>query len=83
EINIIRRLRIDLHASDATPADSTQVMTAAEAAGGVGASVLLLNPDLGMKVALGIHQKDRWAAFVRSFVFGSVWNNQCVDDARP
>ena len=59
------------------------VMTAAEAAGGVGASVVLLNPDLGMKVALGIHQKDRWAAFVRSFAFGSVWNNQCVDDARP
>ena len=48
-------------------------MTAAEAAGGVGASVVLLNPDLGMKVALGIHQKDRWAAFVRSFAFGSVW----------
>ena len=40
------------------PADSTQVMTCAEAAGGVGASVVLLNPDLGMKVALGIHQKE-------------------------
>ena len=65
-------LRIDLHAIDATPADSTQVMTCAEAAGGVGASVVLLNPDLGMKVALGIHQKDRWAAFVRSFASGSV-----------
>ncbi len=48
------------------------VMTAAEAAGGVGASVILLNPDLGMKVALGIHQKDRWAAFVRSFASASV-----------
>ena len=70
-------LRIDLHAIDATPADSTQVMTCAEAAGGVGASVVLLNPDLGMKVALGIHQKDRWAAFVRSFAPAYHFSNWC------
>jgi len=70
-------LRIDLDAIDATPADSTQVMTCAEAAGGVGASVVLLNPDLGMKVALGIHQKDRWAAFVRSFAPAYHFSNWC------
>ena len=54
------------------------VMTAAEAAGGVGASVVLLNPDLGMKVALGIHQKDRWAAFVRSFAPAYHFSNWCA-----
>ncbi len=53
-------------------------MTAAEAAGGVGASVVLLNPDLGMKVALGIHQKDRWAAFVRSFAPAYHFSNHCA-----
>ena len=53
------------------------VMTCAEAAGGVGASVVLLNPDLGMKVALGIHQKDRWAAFVRSFAPAYHFSNWC------
>ena len=64
------------------PADSTQVMTCAEAAGGVGANVILLNPDLGMKVALGIHQKDRWAAFVRSFAPAYHFSNWCAF-ARP
>ena len=57
-------------------------MTCAEAAGGVGASVVLLNPDLGMKVALGIHQKDRWAAFVRSFAPAYHFSNWCAF-ARP
>ena len=44
---------------------------------GRGASVVLLNPDLGMKVALGIHQKDRWAAFVRSFAPAYHFSNWC------
>ena len=42
-------------------------MTVAEAAEGVGATVILLNPDLSQRVTLGIHQKDTWASFVRSF----------------
>jgi hypothetical protein len=57
-------------------------MTCAEAAGGVGASVVLLNPDLGMKVALGIHQKDRWAAFVRSFASGPVQKSTSASTMR-
>lgn len=54
------------------------VMTCVEAAGGVGASVVLLNPDLSEKVALGIHTKDRWASFVRSFRPAYHFSNWCA-----
>ena len=40
------------------------VRVVAEAAAG---PVILVNPDLGEKVSLGIAQKERWAAFVRTF----------------
>jgi len=53
------------------------VMTVAEAAEGTGARVVLLNPDLSEKVALGIHAKDRWARFVSSFAPAFHFSNFC------
>ena len=54
------------------------VMTVVEAAEASDAAVILLNPDLAEKVALGIRQKDAWARFAASFEPAYHFSNLCT-----
>ena len=60
---------------DAVVEDVRVVAEALETAGG---TLLLVNPDLGQKVCLGIHQKERWASFVATFAPLYHFSNTCA-----